>query len=180
MDVVNLLFYREQKKAEDYMTLQSRLAGIQPQLARIFLEGELKPGGMSCDPPCYVKFVLTGDKPFIRHVLGMRSHNAHEFGAPYCCCSDRSLYDFTFNEREHYGSTTFESLCHRAHVPVWQALGQPEPSEWQMACPDCKEVKLKLNKRFHSLGVDSHIIDPPPNKANINTGKWSVARGEVK
>ena len=36
----------------------------------------------------YVKFVLVADKPFIRHVCGMLSHNATAFGAPFCQCND--------------------------------------------------------------------------------------------
>lgn len=141
LDIVNLLFYREQLKAEDYLNWKARLASILPQLARIYREGELKPAGFRCQPPCHVRFVLTGDKPFIRHVLGLQSHNANNFGSPYCNCCDSSLYNFSFNEREHYGAISFETLCNRAHVPVWQALGLPEPSDaWSFVCPDCHEV----------------------------------------
>ena len=36
----------------------------------------------------YIKFVLVADKPFIRHVCGLLSHNANAFGAPFCTCCD--------------------------------------------------------------------------------------------
>lgn len=140
LDIVNLLFYKEQLKAEDYMTWKARLANTLPQLARIWREHELKPGGRRMDPPCRVKLVLTGDKPFIRHVLGLLSHNADSFGGPYCRCKDNGLFNFTHDPRTHYGGFTFAGLCHRAHVPVWQALGEPEPSEWAFTCDCCNQV----------------------------------------
>ena len=39
-------------------------------------------------PTAASKLVLVGNKPFIRHVSGMLSHNADAFGAPFCTCSD--------------------------------------------------------------------------------------------
>ena len=90
----------------------------------------------------------------------MLSHNAEAFGAPFCDCVDACnddggeicgacdddderpsrLYDFTMNKRTHYGGTTFEDLCHRAHVAPWEALGQPELAKWRFNCPCCHEV----------------------------------------
>ena len=71
----------------------------------------------------------------------MLSHNADAFGAPFCMCCDEDgksqLYDFTRPKRGHYGQTTFYDLCARAHVAWWDALGLPEPEEWEFACPCC-------------------------------------------
>ena len=50
------------------------------------------------------------------------------------------LYDFTRDTRTHYGHTTYEDLCHRAHVAPWEALGQREPTEWRFVCGCCGEV----------------------------------------
>ena len=72
-------------------------------------------------------------------MCGLLSHNANAFGAPMCeCCDDGSddtgmarsdLYNFTMCKHTHYGNTTFADLCHRAHVPEWEALGKREPAE---------------------------------------------------
>ena len=134
MDCVNWLLYKERCKAEDYTVLAGRLSQILPDLNRIFETKQLcdasgKPTGV------YVKLVLVADKPFIRHVCGMLSHNANAFGAPFCTCCDggededdaqllaSSLYDFTMDKREHYGKTTFEDLA-----PLDHAWYTPPPS----------------------------------------------------
>eukprot|EP00966_Prymnesium_polylepis_P188241 4362730-Prymnesium_polylepis.1 len=41
----------------------------------------------------FIKFVLTADTPFIRHVCGMLSHNANAFGVPLCMCCDETEED---------------------------------------------------------------------------------------
>ena len=104
---------------------------------------ELAPDGIPSG--IYVKFVLVADKPFIRHVCGLLSHNADAFGAPFCECCDEdktsTIYDYTMDKHTHYGQTTFYDLCHRAHVAPWEALGQDEPKEWRFICPCCNEVR---------------------------------------
>lgn len=143
LDCVNWVFYKEACKAEDYTILDARLTNILPDYNRIYLDGELKPEGERSG--VYVKFVLVADKPFIRHVCGMLSHNADAFGAPMCECCDEehkpSLFDFTHDKHTHYGRTTFEDLCHRAHVAPWEQLRQPEPAKWYFKCPCCGEVR---------------------------------------
>ena len=128
--------YKEQLKAEDYMTWKARLVHILPQLTRIWREGELKPGGRRVSPqPCHVKLVLTrGDKPFIRHVLGLLSHNADAFGAPYYPCKDKGLFNFTHCPRTHYGRISIEDLCHRAHdcARLASIRGARAPEEWSL------------------------------------------------
>ena len=149
-DCVNWLFYKEACKAEDYTILAGRLNNVLPDLRRIYETGEL------CDDDgnvtgTFVKLVLVADKPFTRHVCGMLSHNANQFGAPMCECCDEdededtgvaapSIYNYTYDKRNHYGRTTFEDLCHRAHVAPWEALGKNEPTKWRFVCPCCHEV----------------------------------------
>ena len=118
--MVTWLFYRESCKAEDYTVLAGRLSGVLPDMCRLFNHGEA--GELLLDgvpTGVFVKFVLVADKPFIRHVCGLLSHNADAFGAPFCECCDETdrpaLYDFTLCTETHYGGTTFADLCHRAH-----------------------------------------------------------------
>ena len=84
----------------------------------------------------------------------MLSHNADAFGAPFCECCDENgesdLYNYTFDKHTHYGNTTFEDLCHRAHVPVHEALGKRAPAQWKFTCPCCKEVRIP---NAHTLRV---------------------------
>ena len=109
--------------------LAGRLSGVLPDLRRLYNNGEagelLVDGEKTC---IFIKFVLVADKPFIRHVCGLLSHNANAFGAPFCTCVDETdtpaLYDFTHCTHTHYGNTSFEDLCHRAHVAPFEALGQ--------------------------------------------------------
>ena len=57
------------------MVFESKIGGSHPALHRLMNNGEageLCPEGRGSK--VFVKFALTGDKPFIRHVLGM-SHN---------------------------------------------------------------------------------------------------------
>ena len=139
------LFYRASCKAEDYTVLAGRLTGVLPDLRRIYNNGEageLLLNGEKTD--VFVKFVLVADKPFIRHVCGLLSHNADSFDAPFCVCCDETerpaLYDFTQDKHTHYGQYTFEDLCHRAHVAPFEALGQKEPEHWFFACPCCSAM----------------------------------------
>ena len=88
----------------------------------------------------YVELCLVADKPFIRHVCGLLSHNADGFGSPFCGCCDIDLFNFSMSKLDHYGKITFKILCNRAHVPLWQALDQPEPEHWCFTCDCCNEV----------------------------------------
>ena len=86
-DVVNWLFYKEACKAEaDYTVLAGRLSHLLPDMRRLYVDKELCPEGEPSG--VYIEMVLVADKPFIRHVCGMLSHNADAFGAPFCTCSD--------------------------------------------------------------------------------------------
>lgn len=118
--------------------LQGRLAVIRPSLQRLYQTQELCPGGVRSG--IFIKLCLVADKPFIRHVCGLLSHNADAFGSPFCNCTDQDLYNFSKSKRTHYGSVSFELLCARAHVPLWEALGQPEPSNWTLVCDCCQQV----------------------------------------
>ena len=63
---------------DDYTVLAGRLANLLPDLRRIYADGELRPNGEPSG--VHVKLVLVADKPFIRHVCGLLSHNANAFG----------------------------------------------------------------------------------------------------
>ena len=137
-DVTTLFMYKAEEKAESWATLKARTNAVRPQLGRIWRDGELKPHGKPSG--VFVRFVLSADKPFVRHVNGLRSHNHNHFGAPMCSCTDAQLFDLSKCKRTHYGQITYEMLCNRAHVPLWLALGEPEPVEWSMTCDCCKQV----------------------------------------
>ena len=129
---------QENCNAEHYTILKARLHECRPATCRIFRDGELRPGGVPSG--IFVRLALIADKPFLRHVCGLLSHNADAFGSPFCGCCDKYLYNFTFSKRKHYGGISYEMLCNRAHVPLWQALGEPEPEEWCFECDCCDEV----------------------------------------
>ena len=88
----------------------------------------------------FVVFALTADKPFSRKANALQSHNADCFGSPNCNCKDKDLFNFTFDKKTHYGKLTFETLCNRAHVPLWMALDEDEPEDWEFQCDCCHEV----------------------------------------
>ena len=125
--------------------LEARLSGIRPDLGRLYNDG--KPGELAPDgvpSGIFIKLVLTADKPFMRKVNGLLSHNALYFGQPLCDCHEKDLYNLTFNKRTHYGSIDYATMCHRAHVPVWQAQGRPEPPKWSFTCDCCKKVHTSV------------------------------------
>ena len=132
--------------------MKGRLANILPDMRRLYNggeAGELMREGQSTG--IFVKLVLSADKPFMRKINGLLSHNANCFGPPSCSCTDKDLYNFTFNKKTHYGKVTFATLCHRAHVPVWQALGLKEPEKWEFFCDGCK-ARNPLPKCTHRRG----------------------------
>ena len=98
--------------------LNARLFAVLPDLKRLYNEGE--PGELlredGTPTGIFIRLVLVADKPFIRHVCGLLSHNADAFGAPFCaCCDDTTtpaLYDFSMCKHTHYGQTTYKDLCH--------------------------------------------------------------------
>ena len=78
-----------------------------------------------------MKLLLTADKPALCHVLGRRSF-AHDYFSPSCKCSEKKgeFYDFSKNPITHYDEISFEERCSLALVPLWEALGEPEPPDW--------------------------------------------------
>ena len=122
--------------------LSARLNGIRPDICRLYNDG-VKPGELSPDGKpsgIFVKLILTADKPFMRKACGLLSHNAIYFGEPNCDCPEADIYNLTFCKKTHYEGISFETMCHRAHVPPWQALGRPEPEKWSFTCDCCKKV----------------------------------------
>ena len=150
-DITTMFMYKATNNAEEWTTLKANLAPLRKQWARIYRERELQPDGKPSG--IFVELVLTADKPFVRHVNGLRSHNHKSFGAPYCGCQEGQLFDFSKCKRTHYGQITYEMLCHRAHVPLHEALGEEEPAEWSMTCDKCNKVRLSSPNIF--------IITPP-------------------
>lgn len=115
----------------------------------------------------------------------MLSHNADAFGAPFCDCCDTvvcegcdddteealptpSLYDFTHDKHNHYGQFSFKDLCHRAHVPAWEALGQREPRSWRFVCPCCGEVR-------HPASTARSSPSPSPNLPPVRSSTPQTA-----
>lgn len=154
LDVTNLLMYAESRKAEDYVILRARLANLLPDLLRLYKDPVLVINGERTD--IHIRIVLTGDKPFIRHVLGLVSQNADAFGRPYCDCHDIDLYYFLHDTRTHYGDGTlpFDELCIRAHVPPWQARREEEPAQWTMTCKCCKQTWGSHDRGLERLQAD--------------------------
>ena len=83
---------------------------------RLWQDGELRlPGGERSG--VHVRFALSGDKPFLCHVLGRRNFS-HDYFSPHCkCCSSlRQLYEYGFDKQTHYEGITFEERCSLALV----------------------------------------------------------------
>ena len=175
--MVTWLFYRESCKAEDYTVLAGRLSGVLPDMCRLFNHGEA--GELLLDgvpTGVFVKFVLVADKPFIRHVCGLLSHNADAFGAPFCECCDETdrpaLYDFTRCTETHYGGTTFADLCHRAHCATWEALGEKEPEGWHFECPCCQTAfgtDHGGRAALDEIDAKLHGMEPGPLASTLKT-----------
>jgi hypothetical protein len=146
-----ILDRQEAEKGESYEVLRIRTANIVPDLRRLYNDGK-QPGELMPDGEAsgiFVKIVMSADKPFTRKINGLLSHNANCFGPPSCSCSDDNLNNFTFDKKTHYGKVTFETLCHRAHVPVWQALGKAEPSTWSFTCDCCNVLPCCAPRPCH-------------------------------
>ena len=77
-----------------------------------------------------------------------------------------SLYDFTMDKHDHYGKTSFEDLCHRAHVAPWEALGQEEPAKWSFKCGCCGEVRAAREPRacVRSQQATHRALAPRPSQ----------------
>lgn len=141
-DFSKWVFYSEYKTAEDNLILRARLKNVLPDLARLYETRELMPGGVPCVPPVYINIVLTGDRPWLRHVTGCSSNAADAVGAPHCTCHSKQLFDFTMPRRTHHKGISFEQHCHRSHTPLHVALGLPAPAKWKFKCDICGEVNL--------------------------------------
>ena len=170
-DCVDIVQYEERSNAEHYTVLRARLQDVRPALARLHRDGELRPGGVRSG--VFVRICLVADKPFIRHVCGLTSHNADAFGGPMCGCCDADLYTFSFNKKTHYGRVTFAQLCARAHVPLHEALGEAEPAEWCFECDCCGEVRPHSyldppDPAFQSIAISLHF---PRILGSINLGR---------
>ena len=123
--VINLAFFKESSHAESYDTLYARTEHVRPQLTRIYDDGFVVD---DTGKNIYVRFVLAADKVGMCHVLGRMNQNYDIFGI-YCDCANKDLYKLNYNYLTHYGDISYEKRCGRAHVPMWEALGRPEPKD---------------------------------------------------
>ena len=131
------------KGGEAHATCTQRVAPVLPILQRIRREGGQlrdKDGDLT---GIFVKFAMGGDKPWLRHVLGQRSHN-HTYFSHSCPCAQKDMYDMSQDHTSHYPCGEYgdeaheEVLCRRAHVCPGQHLrGEPFTA---FACPDCEKV----------------------------------------
>ena len=130
-----------------------------------------KPSGI------FMELALTADKPFERKVNGLLAHNAIYFGQPLCDCDESKIYNLTFCKKTHYNQITFEMMCHRAHVPTWQALHQPEPRKWSFKCDCCGEVRAPV--RVHGEGIGTAYLGPPnpPPHTRLSAQTFSTENG---
>ena len=157
-DMTKWAYYGELKSGEDNLVLRKRLKTLSPDLSRLYETRELKPRGESLQPKVFIEFVLTADRPFLRHATACSGNSADAFGAPHCNCHGPDLHNFTFCKRTHYCGRTFESMCHMAHVPVHVALGKPAPPKWSFTCPGCNEVRTLVPKLriYRGISVRPH------------------------
>ena len=114
----------------------ARTKVVRPQLCRLYRESLSRGAGELRNPDgsgsgIFVKLLLTADKPALCHVLGRRSF-AHDFFSPFCDCSEKNgdLFNYTYDPLTHFAGLSFEERCNLALVPLWEALGEPEPPDW--------------------------------------------------
>jgi hypothetical protein len=89
------------KGGEAHATCTQRVAPVLPILQRVRREGGQlrdKDGDLT---GIFVKFAMGGDKPWLRHVLGQRSHN-HTYFSHSCPCAQKDMYDMSQDHTSHY------------------------------------------------------------------------------
>lgn len=165
--IYNLVFYKADSDAESYETIMARSAGIRPSLCRIYSDGQLllengEPSGI------FVKLILTSDKPFLMKALGRRNMNHHYFSHS-CGCGDENLYTLDFDSMTHYNCVTFEERCQRALVPLWEALGQPEPSTWTVT-----DMQGKVWTKAEVLELRARVDCMEKAQRTAFLDKWSM------
>ena len=145
--VRNLVMYRASKHAEHYDVLKSRLAAVKPAIVRLYRDGEIR-NRNGTSSGVFVKFLLTGDKPFLCHFLGRRSLNYDNF-SHQCDCDDEHLYFYDYplaTMLTHFSALTYTTRVARAHVPLHLALDTDEPKgpdgkpSWTVPCDICGNV----------------------------------------
>ena len=138
-NIFNLVAYKEKERAEDVLTLKVRFANVRPQLCRIYSTGQLAPGGKPNGRFVWLGF--TGDKPSLCHGLSRGPFSCDAAFSPHCLCPGHDIFKLDHEYASHYGAITFEQRVAWAHVPLHEALGQPEPEgEWWVDCCCCKRV----------------------------------------
>ena len=128
--VHNLCMWRASSLAEHWDTVLLRMAHVRPALMRIWQSGQLK-GADGSGSGVHVRFALSGDKPFMCHVLGRRNFS-HDYFSPHCkCCSTlKQLYEYGYDKINHYTGITFEERCSLALITVTEAMGLDDDTEW--------------------------------------------------
>lgn len=123
---------------ENHTTVLARIKRWRKRLCELHVDGRMRRADGSLvlgadGEPVYVRLILTGDKPFMCHVLGRQNMNADAFSF-MCDCRDSKdqLYKLDFDKLLHYEGISFETRCGRALVPLWEALEQPEPETWEV------------------------------------------------
>ena len=140
--VHTISFWRANEHAEHWSTILARTKTVRPQLCRLFRDslergaGELR-GADGNGSGVFVKLLFTADKPALCHALGRRSF-AHDYFSPFCTCSEKNgdLYNYAYDPLTHFDGLSFEERCNLALVPLWEALGEPEPAQWTITRKD--------------------------------------------
>ena len=120
----------------------ARTKTVRPQLCRLFRDSLTRGAGELLNEDgsgsgVFVKLLFTADKPALCHVMGRRSFG-HDFFSPFCRCSEKAgdLFNYTYDALTHYAGISFEDRCNLALVPLWEALGEPEPANWTITRKD--------------------------------------------
>ena len=152
--ICDVVRYKAGSAAESYPTLDARLSGVRPQLAKIWRDGFItrrRParaataeadGVEESEEKIYVKILLTADKSGMCHLLGRKSNNYDCFGLQ-CDCSDKNneMHDLTKPPLTHFDNITFAKRVGRAHTALWDALDETEPDNWTVHCDCCDRVR---------------------------------------
>jgi hypothetical protein len=140
--VHTISFWRANEHAEHWSVVMARTKTVRPQLCRLFRDSLTRGAGELLNEDgsgsgVFVKLLFTADKPALCHVMGRRSFG-HDFFSPFCRCSEKAgdLFNYTYDALTHYAGISFEDRCNLALVPLWEALGEPEPANWTITRKD--------------------------------------------
>eukprot|EP00966_Prymnesium_polylepis_P151994 3511013-Prymnesium_polylepis.1 len=166
-----IAFWRAAEHGEHWSTILARTKAVRPQLCRLYRDSlehgawELRrPDGSGSGGVCEA-----ADKPALCHALGRRSF-AHDFFSPFCPRRESAgdLHNDTRDPMTHYNALYFEERCALALVPLWETLGEPEPTDWTITRRD----KVRARRATYTVPPARSITHAHDRHASPDRNHW--------